>query len=192
MEMTGEHRLPIPRETVWEALNDPDVLSRCIPGCESLEKIAENAFNALVAAKVGPVKARFSGTVLLTDIEPPTRYTLTGEGKGGAAGFAKGQASVTLVDDAGGTILSYRVKADVGGKLAQLGGRLINGAAQKMANEFFDNLGASLGPVAAEPVAIADAIKEEAVAAKAGGFAPAVWAVGLIAVVVVLLVIFGV
>jgi len=190
MEMTGEHRLPMPREAVWQALNDPDVLSRCIPGCESLEKTAENAFNARVAAKVGPVKARFSGTVQLTDIEPPERYTLTGEGKGGAAGFAKGQASVTLVDDGGGTILSYRVKADVGGKLAQLGGRLINGAAQKMASQFFDNLGASLD-AAAKPAAPEGAAPSEVVTAKAGGISPAVWAIGLIALVVILLAIFG-
>ena len=137
MDLKGEYRIPAPREQVWAALNDPEVLKACIPGCETLERTADNAFAATVAMKVGPVRAKFSGAVELSDIDPPNGYTISGEGKGGAAGFAKGGAKVELVEDAGETVLKYDVEANVGGKLAQLGSRLIDGTARKLANDFF-------------------------------------------------------
>ncbi|MEQ8604168.1 MAG: carbon monoxide dehydrogenase subunit G [Marivibrio sp.] len=140
MDMHGEHRIPAPRQTVWEALNEPDVLKACIPGCESLDKNeAGDGFDAKVKAKVGPVKATFSGSVKLENVNPPESYTIAGEGKGGAAGFAKGSADVQLAEDGDETILSYQVKAQVGGKLAQLGARLIDSTAKKYANDFFSN-----------------------------------------------------
>jgi carbon monoxide dehydrogenase subunit G len=139
MDMTGEYRIPASREKVWAALNDPDTLKASLPGCESLEKISDQEFAAAVVAKVGPVKAKFNGNVTLSNLNPPESYTISGEGKGGAAGFAKGGADVRLVEDGELTILTYTAKADVGGKLAQLGSRLIDGTARKMADEFFDN-----------------------------------------------------
>lgn len=138
MEMQGEYKIPAPREVVWEALNDPNVLSACIPGCKSLEKTGENGFAATVQTKVGPVKATFKGEVTLSDIDPPNGYRIFGEGKGGAAGFAKGGATVTLQEDGDGTLLSYTVDANVGGKLAQIGSRLIDSTSKKLAGEFFD------------------------------------------------------
>jgi carbon monoxide dehydrogenase subunit G len=138
MDMTGEQTIPAPRETVWEALNDPEVLKACIPGCEEIEKTSDTGFTAKVAAKVGPVKARFSGAVELQDLNPPVSYTIAGEGKGGAAGFAKGGAKVELEEVDGGTLLKYQVNANVGGKLAQIGGRLIDSTAKKYANDFFE------------------------------------------------------
>lgn len=138
MEMQGEYKIPAPREVVWEALNDPDVLSACIPGCKSLEKTGDNGFAATVQAKVGPVKATFKGEVSLSDIDAPNGYRISGEGKGGAAGFAKGGATVSLLEDGDGTILSYTVDANVGGKLAQIGSRLIDSTSKKLAGEFFD------------------------------------------------------
>ena len=139
MEMTGEYRIPAPRPTVWSALNDPAILQACIPGCESLERGAENEFKATVRAKVGPVSARFSGKVTLSDFDPPKGYRISGEGEGGVAGFAKGGATVALAEKDGGTALTYDVEAQIGGKLAQLGQRLINGSAKKLADEFFAN-----------------------------------------------------
>jgi len=137
MTMTGEVQLPAPRETVWAKLNDPAVLKACIPGCEELNVIGENQFQAVATTKIGPVKARFKGKVQLTDLDPPNGYKISGEGEGGVAGFAKGGATVTLADKDGGTLLSYNVDAQIGGKLAQLGQRLVNGAAKKTADEFF-------------------------------------------------------
>jgi carbon monoxide dehydrogenase subunit G len=137
MEMTGEYRIEAPRERVWQMLNDPEVLKACIPGCEELNKTADDAFEAKVRAKVGPVNAKFGGAVTLSDINPPESYTISGEGKGGAAGFAKGGAKVRLEDDGGATLLKYEVEAKVGGKMAQLGSRLINSTAKKMADDFF-------------------------------------------------------
>jgi uncharacterized protein len=138
MDMTGERRIPAPRQTVWEALNDPEVLKASIPGCESLEKLADDQMKATAAVKVGPISARFSGKVQLTDIDPPNGYRISGEGQGGVAGFAKGGANVALADDGADTLLSYQVNAQVGGKLAQLGGRLIDATAKQMADAFFD------------------------------------------------------
>ena len=139
MEMISEQRIEASREKVWESLNDTEILKNSMPGCESFESIGENSFEAKITAKVGPVKAKFKFKVNLTDIDPPNGYTINGEGQGGAAGFAKGSASVKLTEDDGVTILAYKVKANVGGKLAQLGARLIDGAAKKMADEFFGN-----------------------------------------------------
>src|ERR1700710_2025625 len=138
MDMTGERRIPAPRQTVWEALNDPDVLKASIPGCESLEKLGDDKMKATAAVKVGPMSARFSGKVQLTDIDPPNGYRISGEGQGGVAGFAKGGANVALADDGADTLLSYQVNAQVGGKLAQLGARLIDATAKQMADAFFD------------------------------------------------------
>ena len=145
MTMTGEVQLPASRETVWQKLNDPDTLKATIPGCESLEKISDSAFQAVAVTKIGPVKARWKGKVTLTDLNPPVSYKIVGEGEGGVAGFAKGAAIVTLSDKDGGTLLTYNVDAQIGGKLAQLGQRLINGAAKKMADEFFQKFAGAVG-----------------------------------------------
>ena len=144
MTMSGEQQLAAPRETVWAKLNDPEVLKACIPGCESLEVTGENEFLAVATNKVGPVKATFKGKVRLTDLDPPNGYKIVGEGEGGVAGFAKGSADVRLSDKDGGTLLTYNVDAQIGGKLAQLGQRLINGAAKKMADEFFQKFAAAV------------------------------------------------
>ena len=140
MKMQGEYVVPAAREAVWEALNDPEVLKACIPGCESVEKTSETEMQAAVTAKVGPVKAKFKGKITLSDLDPPNGYTISGEGSGGAAGFAKGGAKVALSDTDDGTLLAYDVDAQVGGKLAQIGQRLIDGTAKKMADQFFANL----------------------------------------------------
>ena len=139
MTMNGEVQLAAPREAVWTKLNDPEVLKACIPGCEELEKTEDNGFRAVAKMKVGPVSARFKGRVTLSDLDPPNGYKISGEGEGGVAGFAKGGATVALADKDGGTLLTYDVEAQIGGKLAQLGQRLINGAAKKLADEFFAN-----------------------------------------------------
>lgn len=137
MDMSGSHRIPAKREKVWEALNDPDILKACIPGCESLEKTSDTEMTAAVTSKIGPVKAKFKGSVTLENINPPESYTIVGEGKGGVAGFAKGSADVSLAEDGDETVLTYEAKAQVGGKLAQLGSRLIDSTAKKMAEDFF-------------------------------------------------------
>ena len=144
MDMTGERRIPAPREAVWDALNDTATLRASIPGCESLEKTGDNQMKAVAAVKLGPISARFSGAVTLSDIDPPNGYTITGEGQGGVAGFAKGGAKVFLTDDAGATLLKYEVHAQVGGKLAQLGARLIDATAKQMAEQFFTKFSAEV------------------------------------------------
>lgn len=138
MKLTQEIKIEAPRETVFAALNDPDVLRQSIPGCEELEKVSDTEFRAKVRAKIGPVRARFAGEVTLSDINAPESYTLKGQGKGGAAGFARGEAKVHLKEDDGGTLLQYDVNATVGGKLAQIGGRLIDSSARSLAGEFFE------------------------------------------------------
>ena len=137
MEMNGEERIEAPRDKVWAALNDPEVLKQCIPGCQSLEKTSDTGFAATVKVKVGPVSANFKGDVALENINAPESYTISGEGKGGIAGFAKGSADVTLKEDGSDTLLSYAVKAQVGGKLAQMGSRLIDSTSKKLAGQFF-------------------------------------------------------
>jgi hypothetical protein len=154
MDMTGERRIPAPRQTVWEALNNPDVLKVSIPGCESLERLEGDQMRATAAVKVGPMSARFAGKVQLTDINPPNGYRISGEGQGGPAGFAKGGANVALQDDGAGTLLTYQVNAQIGGKLAQLGARLIDATAKQMADQFFDRFSAqvqAMSPSAALP-----------------------------------------
>lgn len=147
MTMQGEVTLPATREKVWTALNDPDVLKACIPGVQELNKVSDTEFNAVAKVAVGPVKASFKGVVHLTDLDAPNGYTISGEGQGGVAGFAKGGAKVRLTEEAeGATRLTYDVEAQVGGKIAQLGGRLINGVAKKYADEFFANFARTLSP----------------------------------------------
>jgi carbon monoxide dehydrogenase subunit G len=145
MELTGEYSLPAGREAVWRALNDRELLRRCIPGCEELEQISATEFAAKVKSKIGPVSARFSGRVHLEDLSPPESYTIRGEGEGGVAGFAKGSARVSLEARAEATVLRYVADAQVGGKLAQLGSRVLKGTAQKLADQFFGSLAAQLG-----------------------------------------------
>ncbi len=147
MDMTGTQHIEAPRDVVWKALNDVDVLRQAIPGCESIEKISDTEMKAKVTLKVGPVKASFTGKVTLSDLDPPNGYTISGEGSGGAAGFAKGSATVRLVESAGGSDLNYEVKAQIGGKLAQLGARLIDATAKKLAGEFFEKFGAAVIPL---------------------------------------------
>lgn len=144
MTMTGEVQLPASRGKVWATLNDPGVLKACIPGCEQLDKLSETEFYAIAVIKVGPVKARWKGKVRLTDLDPPNGYKISGEGEGGGAGFAKGGATVVLSEKDGGTLLSYNVEAQIGGKLAQLGQRLAAGASKKMADEFFNKFAATV------------------------------------------------
>ncbi|TWT01662.1 carbon monoxide dehydrogenase subunit G [Reyranella sp. CPCC 100927] len=146
MEFSGEYRIPASREKVWEALNDPAVLQQCIPGCETLEKSGDNELKATVRMKIGPVSAKFGGKVTLSDMDPPNGYRISGEGQGGAAGFAKGGAVVKLTEaDGGGTVLNYTADAQVGGKIAQIGARLIDGTAKKLADEFFSKFSEVVG-----------------------------------------------
>jgi carbon monoxide dehydrogenase subunit G len=218
MELKGEYRIPAPRERVWAMLNDPDVLRECIPGCESLEGSAAEGFAARVTTKVGPVKATFNGQVTLSNVNPPESYTISGEGKGGVAGFAKGGADVHLAEDGAGTLLTYAVNAQVGGKLAQLGSRLIDSTSKKLADQFFSSFAAKAGggvsagspmleeslpgaetPIAAPPhpdgvieevEEVAREVEEEVEAKAAMGFlgGPIVWA---LLVILALLLVYG-
>jgi uncharacterized protein len=194
MDMTGEVRIPAPRQKVWEALNDPAILKECIPGCEEIEKLSPTELQAKVTAKVGPVKARFGGKVVLSDLDPPNGYKITGEGSGGAAGFAKGGATVHLTDDGSGTRLAYTVEAHVGGKMAQIGSRLIDATARKMADDFFNKLAAVVGgPAAPVPAETAAAPAAAAVAsstptpASSARLSPLVWVAGLVVIVAIVL-----
>ncbi|MFN7173810.1 MAG: CoxG family protein [Thermaurantiacus tibetensis] len=196
MELKGESRIAASREKVWAALVDPEVLARCIDGVESLEADGENRYRGRLDAKVGPVRAKFSGTVEMTELDPPSRYVLVGEGKGGVAGFARGSAVVTLVEtEDGATLLSYTATSQVGGKLAQLGARLVEGAARGYAESFFAKFkeiveDASPGgetapaPAKAEAPALPAAAAEER---EARGVPPLVWALLLVAAVGLLL-----
>lgn len=142
MDMSGSETIQAPIDVVWWALNDPEILRQCIPGCEALEKQSDTQMTATVVLKVGPVKARFEGAVELSNLNPPHSYTISGEGKGGLLGFARGGADVSLVAEGPDTtILTYSVKADVGGKIAQLGSRLIDSTAKKLAGQFFSSFG---------------------------------------------------
>jgi uncharacterized protein len=163
MEIKGEYRIPASREKVFAALNDPAVLQACIPGCESLEKVSDTELKAKVRMRIGPVSASFSGKVTLSDIDPPNGYKISGEGQGGAAGFAKGGAVVTLREDGAETVLTYAVDAQVGGKIAQVGARLIDGTARKLADEFFGKFAAMVGGPS-PPATAADASAAEPVA----------------------------
>jgi uncharacterized protein len=145
MDMSGSRTVPADIETTWRALNDPEVLKACIAGCESVERVSDNEYRLTMTARVGPVSARFTGRIVLADIVAPTSYTLSFEGQGGAAGFAKGEARVTLADNNPGTRIDYQAKAQVGGKLAQIGSRLVDGAAAKVADDFFARFADRLG-----------------------------------------------
>jgi uncharacterized protein len=148
--MNGEVQLAAPRDVVWAKLNDPEVLKLCIPGCEELNKTSDTGFSAVATIKIGPVKARFKGHVQLSDMDPPNGYKISGEGEGGVAGFAKGGAVVRLTDKDGGTLLRYDVESQIGGKLAQLGQRLVQGTAKKLADDFFNKFAAAVtGPAQA-------------------------------------------
>ena len=204
MEMTGEYKIPAPREKVWDALNDPEILAKCIPGCQELNKESETELSATVKSKVGPVSATFKGKVTLSEIDAPNGYRIAGEGSGGVAGFAKGGAEVKLADDDGNTVLTYVADAQVGGKLAQIGSRLIDSTAKKMANEFFgkfaDEVGSSPEDVVDDAgITLADQPAEKSEppsepASSSGetpdnGISPSIWVGGLIAIVVVVLLI---
>jgi carbon monoxide dehydrogenase subunit G len=185
MDMSGEVRIAAPREAVWRALNDPEILRQCIPGCEEIEKLSDTEMTAKVTAKVGPVKARFGGKVTLSDLDPPNGYKISGEGQGGAAGFAKGGAEVSLEDgENGGTLLRYKVHAAIGGKLAQIGSRLVDGTARKLSGQFFDNLVKTL-------TGEAPAAGEDEGEASGPSLSPAMWIPALIGTVALLLGIFG-
>lgn len=153
MEIKGEYKIAAPREKVFAALNDQAVLQACIPGCETLDKLSDTEMTAKVRLRIGPVSAAFSGKVTLSDIDPPNGYKITGEGQGGVAGFAKGGAVVKLTEDGGDTVLTYDVDAQVGGKIAQVGARLIAGTAKKLADQFFGKFAESVGAPPPIPVA---------------------------------------
>jgi carbon monoxide dehydrogenase subunit G len=202
MDMSGQYRIPAPRDRVWQALNDPEVLRHCIPGCKSLERVSDTEMAATVEARVGPVHATFKGSVLLSNVDPPAGYTISGEGRGGAAGFARGSADVALAEDGDGTLLTYTAKAQVGGKLAQVGARLIDATARQMADNFFATFAARVGGegvlaraehVAEEVIhevgAVAREAEEEAEVAAARGFlgGPQMWGLIVIAVAVAVL-----
>jgi hypothetical protein len=191
MDITGEYRIPAPRETVWQALNDPEILRRSITGCEDLTKHSDTELSAKVNAKVGPVKATFNGKVTLSNIDPPNGYTISGEGQGGVAGFAKGSADVKLTEDGSDTVLTYTAHAEVGGKLASVGSRLVQGVAKKTADDFFGKFSELVGgaqPVTAEPEA--PALAAEPAAPVAGTQAspfknPVLWVVGAVIVIAI-------
>lgn len=155
MEIIGERILLASRETIWEMLNDPEVLRKCIPGCEELNVGSAERMSAIVSLKIGPIKARFTGEVKLEDLNPPASYAIVGEGKGGMAGFAKGRADVTLDEHEEGTLLRYRVRVAIGGKIAQLGGRLIQSTSEKLSRQFFDAFAAEVPGFMASKEAIA-------------------------------------
>ena len=148
MDMTGEQLIALPQQRVWEALNDPLILKDCIPGCETMEKVSDTEYRVLLSAAVGPVKAKFNGKLLLSDLKPPDSYALNFEGSGGAAGFGKGDCKVALAPADGGTRLTYTCHATIGGKLAQVGSRLIDGVARKMADDFFAKFNQRVVPAA--------------------------------------------
>jgi uncharacterized protein len=154
MDLTGQYRIQAPRDVVWAALNDPEVLKRCIPGCKELEQRSPTDLAAKVALKIGPISATFTGAVTLENLDPPAGYTIVGQGQGGAAGFAKGRAAVVLTPvSETETDLAYTAKAEVGGKLATLGGRLIQATSKKLADEFFSAFVRELNGDEAEPAA---------------------------------------
>lgn len=201
MEFVGRYLIPAEPEFVWAALNDPDVLKACVPGCERLARLDAHRFDAIASLRIGPVKATFKANIEQSDLDPPRRCILKGEGRGGVAGFARGEAEVLLAPENGGTMLSYNARATLGGKLAQIGQRLIDGAARQIADDFFARFAAQIKASAALPVA------ETAVAAagpeaesrsvvpqdlRREGLAPEIWVIGLVAVIVILLVLFGV
>ncbi|MBN9557430.1 MAG: carbon monoxide dehydrogenase subunit G [Alphaproteobacteria bacterium] len=211
MDFSGRYLIPASPDVVWNAIQDPDVLKACIPGCETLTKTSDTTFEAVATLKIGPVKASFKGKVELTEMDPPHRCVLKGEGQGGVAGFARGQAEVKLSPEPAGTALTYTAKANVGGKLAQIGQRLVDGAAKQIADDFFARFVTAITPepmvldvsAAAPGVASAEAAgiemfdtspAENTPPTQPGareGLRPELWVVGLIGVIVILLILFG-
>ena len=178
MEMTGEQLIPVAQAEVWRGLNDPEVLKACIAGCESIERVSDTEYRVAMVAAVGPVKARFNGKLLLSDLNPPNSYSLSFEGSGGAAGFGKGGAQVSLKTEGTGTRLTYSAKASVGGKLAQVGSRLIDGVARKMADDFFTAFNEKLAGPPAKPAGAVPAGKRR--------IHPAWWVAGALLVAVLI------
>jgi carbon monoxide dehydrogenase subunit G len=177
MILEGDTLIPADRSTVWKALNDPDMLRTCIPGCQSLEKLSDTEFTSSVRAAIGPISATFGAAISLTEIEPDRGYTITGEGKGGAAGFARGKAKVGLTDEDGGTRLRYSADVNVGGKLAQVGSRLIQGTARKLSEQFFACLTEKLSP--AQALAPARSVPSAATGSKGGPDQRIFWGVAI-------------
>ncbi len=198
MDFAGQYRIPAAPETVWTAINDPEILKACIPGCREMAQTDPTHFQAAVQLKIGPVQATFKGQVSLDELEPPRRCVIAGEGQGGVAGFARGSAEVLLEAEGDDTLLSYTAKANVGGKLAQIGQRLIDGAAKQIADEFFAKFAETVGGKAAadQPPAPRELVPEApaatGTAAPREGLAPEIWVVGLIGVIVILLVLFSI
>lgn len=194
MDLTGEYRIPASTERAWAALNDPEVLKTCIPGCRELLRVSDTEFVATVGAKVGPVSATFKGNVMLSDLDPPRAYTISGQGQGGAAGFAKGSARVTLTPDGAETILHYEAKADIGGKLASVGSRLIQGVAKKNADDFFGAFAQRLKGESAPSPAPVPSVEEPATPLPPEMASPRRWIWAVIAgtiVAAVLYILFG-
>lgn len=193
MDVTGEFRIAAPRERVWRGLNDTEVLKQCIPGCREIERLSETELEATAVLKVGPVKATFKGKVTLSDLDPPNSYRITGEGKGGVAGFARGEALVSLADDGGATVLTYTATATVGGKLAQVGQRLLDATANKMAADFFGRFAEAIGDLGDEEPAAEPAAEPEQAASEAPspGLPTWAWVTGVLVVVAGLLAYFG-
>jgi uncharacterized protein len=203
MEFKGRYLIPAPPEKVWNSLNDPQILRQCVPGCERMDKTDDTHFSAAAVLKIGPVKATFNANIALENLDPPHRCTLKGEGQGGVAGFARGEAEVVLTPEGDGTVLSYTAQAQIGGKLAQIGQRLIDGAAKQVADDFFVRFAAAVAsapdtaaetlPPQPEPVQPPRVdVPAEKSAEKRGGLAPEIWVVGLIALIAALLLLFGV
>ena len=198
MDIAGEFRIPASKQAVWDALNNPEVLKEALPGCENIDKTSDTEMTATVTIKLGPVKARFSGKVTLSDLNPPNSYTLTGEGQGGAAGFASGEAKVNLAEDGDGTILTYTAAAKVGGKLAQIGSRLIDSTSKKLAAQFFGKFAEIVGEAqddtADEQKAPAAPAKPATPSAssgeKRGGLPMIVWVGGVSIIALILILIF--
>jgi carbon monoxide dehydrogenase subunit G len=185
MELVGTKTLTMSCDSVWEALNDPSVLLQCLPGCESFERVDEHMFELVLAASVGPITARFMGKLSLSDLNPPHGYSLNFSGSGGAAGAGKGSAVVTLVPQGTETVLSYTVKAHVSGRLAQVGSRLIDGVAGKMAEEFFARFGKLVSPQSPLPAELQH-VTDDANSTIGNFKAPVIWAVALSVLMAVL------
>ena len=186
MDMSGERRIDAPRQRVWDALNNPETLRTSIPGCETLEKLEDGSLKATASVKIGPISAKFAGKVQLLDLDPPNSYRIEGEGQGGVAGFAKGGAVVRLVADGNATILRYEVKAQVGGKIAQLGARLIDATAKQMADAFFDRFAATVTSAEGEAVVLPEP-KLDIAAMLPFGMPPVVWLAGGVFALIALL-----
>jgi carbon monoxide dehydrogenase subunit G len=200
MDFRGRYEIPASPERVWAALNDPSILQSCIPGCEQLTRRDDYHFDAVAALRVGPIKATFRASIEQSEVDPPNRCVLKAEGKGGAAGFGRGEAEVQLALEGSGTVLTYLARATIGGRLAQIGHRLIDGAARQIADDFFARFAAQIASASGGPSESPAQEEfeplieptEQPGEARREGLAPEIWVIGLIAVIVILLVLFGV